>query len=458
MKPSRRELLSGMSAIALAPGCSKPKRNIAASDSGTTDTGTPAAAPAPERSSEPDTSWEPEGFIDEDRFPSGIQVGDVGPNSAIVSIWMTTDEAVLRQAEAVGAEWIEAREPTVVVRDGNRARIELTGLAADTPYCIFASDSEGRSRVTRFRTALGSDGWRQLTIGATACLKRNQPWANMSHVAATRPDLFMLLGDTVYADHANTLEEYQAYWAAALTTQGLKDVSALTSLIATWDDHEVMDSFEGLNTPIERHEMALEAFREGIPQREGEDGGIWRKLSWGKTADIFVLDSRGERDGESQYLSPAQMDWLKQGLRDSTARFKLIMNSVPITDYTPIFGAALESDRWQGYPAQRGELLDHIVANETEGVLWITGDFHCCTASRVDPEGGVAADQWEIMVGPGGSNLNIVADLVEPSTQFPLMFGAWASNLIHLDPGTGQVRVQWVGDDGEVIEQFEIQL
>jgi alkaline phosphatase D len=371
---------------------------------------------------------------------------------------MTTDEAVLRLARAVDGDWVEEGESTTAVRDGVRGRFELTGLSGDTPYCIFAHDGEGRSRVTRFRTALSADGWRQLTIGATSCLKRNQPWANMSHVAAAKPDLFMLLGDTVYADHAENLEQYQSYWAAALTTTGLQDVSASTSLIATWDDHEVMNNFEGLNTPIERRETALTAFREGIPQREGDGGVLWRKLSWGQTADIFVLDSRGERDGEAHYLSTAQLDWLKQGLSDSTARFKLIMNSVPITDYTSIFGAALEQDRWQGHPDQRGELLDHIVGNDIDGVLWITGDFHFCSASRVDPEGGVASDQWEIMVGPGGSNLNIVADLIEPSEQFPVLFGARSSNLIHLDPGTGHVRVQWVGDDGEVVEEFEIDI
>lgn len=458
MKPSRREMLSGLSAIALAPGCGKPKRRPGASDSGTTDTGSTPAAPAPERSPEPETPWEPEGPLDEERFPSGVQVGDVGADTAIVSVWMTIDEAEIRKAQAVDGEWVECGEPITAVRDGVRARLELTELTADTPYCIFATDGDGRSRVTRFRTALGPDGWRQITIGATSCLRRNQPWANMSHVAAARPDLFMLLGDTVYADHADTLEQYQDYWAAALTTQGLKDVSASSSLVATWDDHEVVNDFEGLNTPIERYEAALEAFRQAIPQRHGDGDGLWRKLSWGKTADIFVLDSRGERDGETQYLSPAQLDWLKQGLSDSTARFKLIMNSVPITDYTAIFGSAFESDRWQGYPAQRGELLDHIVGNEIEGILWITGDFHFCSASRVDAKDGVGTDQWEIMVGPGGSSLNVVADLVEPSEQFPLLFGAWSSSLIHLDPGTGQVRVQWVGDDGEVVEQFEVQL
>ena len=452
MKHSRRELLSGLSALALTPACStrKPSGTVPA------DTGEPKAVAAPERSPEPETLWEPEGAIDETRFPSGIQVGDAGPTSAILSVWMSGEEAVIRSARAIDDEWIEEAEPIAIERSGVRARVELTGLTADTAYCVFASDEEGRSRVTRFRTAVGAGGWRQLTIGATSCLRRNQPWANMSHVAAAKPDLFMLLGDTVYADRADNLEEYQAYWAAALTTQGLMDVSASTSLIATWDDHEVINDFEGLNTPTERKEVALEAFREAIPQRVGDEGGMWRKLSWGDTADIFVLDARGERDGEAQYLSPEQMEWLKRELINSAARFKLIMNSVPITDYINIFGAAFKDDRWQGYPDQRGEILDHIVGNEIEGVLWITGDFHLCTASRIDPEGGVAADLWEIMVGPGGSTINLVADLIEPSEQFPVLFGAWSSNLIHLDPGTGRVMVQWVGDEGEVVEQFEL--
>ena len=80
------------------------------------------------------------------------------------------------------------------------------------------------------------------------------------------------------------------------------------------------------------------------------------------------------------------------------------------------------------------------------------------TASRVDPPGGVAENQWEIMVGTGGSFLNIAAELLEPREQFPVIFAQWCSTLIHLDPGTGLARVEWVGDDGQIIEVFEIEL
>jgi len=412
--------------------------------------------PAPARTAEPEELWEPEGSVDEVAFPCGVQVGDVGPHGAQINVWMNVSEGEILLARAEVDEWVPLDDSTNVIRDGVCCQTEIGGLEPDTAYCVVARSEGVRSTVTRFRTALAEDGFRQMTIGAACCLGGNRPWPSLTHVAQARPDVFMLLGDTVYADRAETLEGYREYWEEALTTQGLLDVSANSSLIATWDDHEVVNNFEGLLTASDQFEAGLAAFREGLPQTEGRDGGIWRKLSWGQTADIFVLDGRGERDGETQYLSPEQLEWFKSELLASTARFKLIMNSVPITDYSPIFAEALADDRWQGYPEQRREILDHILAHEVEGVLWITGDFHMSTASRIDPPGGAAEELWEIMVGTGGSFLNIAAELLEPREQFPVIFAQWCSTLFHLDPGTGQVRVEWVGDDGSVLDTFEI--
>ena len=454
MKPTRRSLLTGFSALALTPAC-----GTGAKREGGSDTGDPSEPqPDPVRSAEPDVLWEPSGDVDLEAFPSGVQVGDVMPDAALLSVWTSEDEVTVELAAADGEGWTPVGVLLTLTRSGVCAQGELTGLEADTAYCVVVSAGGRRSAVSRFRTALAPDASRQLTIGATSCLHSNHPWKNMSAVAALKPDAFLFLGDTVYADGAEDLDGYRWFWERALTTQGMIDVTASTSVIATWDDHEVTNDFEGLRTPEARVEAALTAFREGLPQRIGGLGGLWRKLSWGRAADIFVLDGRGERDGEEQYLSPAQMEWLKTELEASNARFKLIMNSVPITDYAPIFAQALVRDRWQGYPEQRREILDHIVANDLQGVLWITGDFHMCTASRLDSAEGLASDLWEIMVGPGGSFLNIAAQLVEPSDQFPVIFAEYCSTVIHLDPGTGLVQVEWVGDDGEVIESVEINL
>jgi alkaline phosphatase D len=451
MKPTRRDLVAGVSAIALTPGCLKG-RNVMS------DTATPVV-PAPARTPEPDELWVPSGAFVEGLFPSGIQVGDVSPTDGLVSVWSDEVAATIRLAVENGDGWAPIDGQFELEFSDGSGQVMVDGLNPDTAYCVVAESPNGRSAVTRFRTALAEDGWRILTIGATSCLRRNQPWRSMSHVAAGRPDMFLLLGDTVYADGAHTVEEYRAYWQAARTTKGLQDVSQATSLVATWDDHEVMNDFEGRASPVERVDAALTAFREAIPQRRGPDGAsIWRRLSWGATADVFVLDSRGERDGESEYLSIEQMDWLKTELKASSARFKLVLNSVPITDYSDIFGEVLIADRWGGYPDQRTELLAHIEGESIGGVLWITGDFHFCCASRVDRTGAPAENQWEVMVGPGGSTLNIAAHLIEPTEQFPVIFAEWSTSQITLDPGVGTAHIQWVGDDGSVLEEITLQL
>jgi len=451
MKPTRREVLAGATAMAVAPGCIKEAETV--------DSGSPSDGPAPLRSPEPDSLWDPGGDIDLSRFPSGLQVGDVGPNSALVSLHSTTDGITIHLAQGQTDDWVAMEDHIAIEVQDSRGRTTLEGLKPDTAYCVVATDGDVRSTVSRFRTALDSDGWRVLTIGATSCLYANQPWRNMSHVAAERPDMFCFLGDTVYADSAQTLEQYRSHWRRALTTQGLLDVSQNTSMIATWDDHEVVNDFEGRNASPDRVAAALQAFREAMPQRAGPNGeSLWRKLSWGATADVFVLDSRGERDGDSEYLSRTQMDWLKSELSASSARFKIIMNSVPITDYSDVFGPFLERDRWTGYPDQRTEILGHIEVEAIEGVLWLTGDFHCCSAARIGLAGELGDGMWEVMVGPGGSMLNIAATYMEPTEQFPVIFAEWTSSLLTLDPGLGTATIQWVGDAGDVLASIDITL
>ncbi len=173
--------------------------------------------------------------------------------------------------------------------------------------------------------------------------------------------------------------------------------------------------------------------------------------------DVFVLESRAERVlEEGIYLSREQLDWLKAGLSASTARFKIILNSVPITDYYDALGSLAEEDRWSGYPEQREELLTHTA--DIPGVLWISGDLHWGAINSVDPVGGIAAAQWEVLAGPGGSPLNIAAELVVSREQYPVLFAAWNHTRFSCDPGTGVISVSFIGDDGAVIHELDLQL
>jgi alkaline phosphatase D len=291
-------------------------------------------------------------------------------------------------------------------------------------------------------------------------MKGNQPWPNLSFAAAEAFDLFLLLGDTVYADGAVTQAEYRAFWTAAMGTTGLQDLFASTSVIATWDDHEVGNDWsiddEGME---EQATTALAAFKEAIPVGDGGGwAGIWRSLRWGDTLEVFVLECRAERR-DGLYVSAEQLAWLERALLASTARFKLIANSVPITDFADTsLGDYFTEQRWQGHAEQRSEILSFILDNQIGGVLWLAGDFHFGLLARIDASGGPGEDAWEVLAGPSGSFLNPIVETLDDVDRFPVAFGAWNYTKFVADPGLGTIDVQWIGDDGTVIAERTLEV
>lgn len=442
---TRRSLLQGIAASSMLVGCTKN------SDTGSlTGIGLREEEPAP---------WQPSETESRALFPYGVRVGDATTDSAIVAIYTTEDVSTIsfQLQKAEGTGWVETQEDSVDLVEGH-GQIEITGLDTDTAYSIMflSADGSSRSQVTRFRTALSDDDWRIVTFGATSCLGGNLPWPNLTRAKDDQYDFFCMLGDTVYAN-ATSKSRYWDYWDYALKQDGLYDLFSSCSVVSTWDDHEIVNNFNWNEFPDaqERFENALWAFRRGLPQRQGPDGQIWHKISHGKVLDIFVLDCRGERRG-TKYISDEQMDWLKEELQASNARFKIMMNSVPITDYEALLQSTEADDRWQGFSEQRLEILGFIEDSTVEGLLWITGDFHMGCISKVGAIGDVGSSMYEVMAGPSGSFLNPIGDFIIETEQYLLGFSQWNHTRFVCNPETGEVLVQFVGDDGAVIEEMSL--
>jgi phosphodiesterase/alkaline phosphatase D-like protein len=448
MKPDRRQFLAGAGALA-ATACD------------------PAAAPptdpqpAPDRAPEP-APWVPSESLDPAAFPGGVQVGDAGVDAAIVSV--RTDEPLLELVvmAADGDGWVEVvRESDLAAADGGLQR-EIGGLEADTAYTVVFLVGDRRSATARFRTAFTDPGLRKVVFAATSCLGSGNPtWENLSRIAAFDPDFTLLLGDTVYADGAVTQADYRAEWAAAYANPNLQALFARSGVIATWDDHEVANNWrigdgDALHAGVtaDQVDIALAAFREAMPMREGPGGsGLWRSIAWGPV-EVFVLDSRGER-GDGRIVSEEQLAWIGEALRASGAVFKLVLASVHVTDHAELMSTGAADDRWQGYPAQRDALVAAIA--EVPGTFVITGDMHYGGIQRIDPEGGPAADKWEIAAGPAGSSLfpfDAVAQIGGGvPAQYDVVLESWSSCVFVADPGLGTLTVQFIGDDGAILAE-----
>lgn len=118
---------------------------------------------------------------------------------------------------------------------------------------------------------------------------------------------------------------------------------------AIWDDHEVRDNFSG---PFDPHMPAgRQAFREYWPiaSPKEEPNRLYRSVRYGADLELFILDTRQYRsrnedqDGpDKTMLGSTQLQWLLDGLHTSTATWKVIATSVPLS----IVKGGVGNDGW----------------------------------------------------------------------------------------------------------------
>ncbi|MEX2196240.1 MAG: alkaline phosphatase D family protein, partial [Thermoleophilaceae bacterium] len=170
-------------------------------------------------------------------------------------------------------------------------------------------------------------------------------------------------------------------------------------LHSCWDDHEVQNTYSGgdpdggdadysaipvgipqfppFQYSVKRRDAAYRAFFQSMPTFTIGRQRLYHKATFGRHVDLFVLDERQYRSVASRrFLGADQSEFLRSGLTQSSASWKVIANAVMIMG-----GGG--SDSWEGFPAEREALLGVISQNEVQDVVFITGDMHACIAGDV---------------------------------------------------------------------------
>lgn len=406
---------------------------------------------------------------DPDAFDLGVQAGEMTDRSVLFWTHAATGEAVELCVWPEGEHAAPERRPIVVqASSGGFVHELVTDLAPETwyRYAFLTGDRTRRSTVGRVRTAPSSEGGGRLLVGSLACTSSGYlPYTAVELLAREPLDFFVHAGDMSYNDGARTLEDFRAKWRATLDSAGYRALLASTGAYFTWDDHEVTNDFDAElleQWGAEFSAAAREAYFESGPKRRNAAGGLWQSFRWGQTAEIFVLDCRGERRPSTltserpQFVSDAQLDWLCEGLAASRAHFKVIVTSVPIGRLSDELFAS-PRDRWEGYGAQREELLGFIDEHAVENVWFFSGDLHMGLVHRVD-RAGRDARLWEVCSGPGGQSthdggLFYSGDAATYERVFPPDQVVYASpdvayTTFEFDPSSNSVRVRFVNVEG----------
>ena len=150
------------------------------------------------------------------------------------------------------------------------------------------------------------------------------------------------------------------------------------------DDHEVENNYSDNlppPQPLQRY-AGYRAASEWIPRvvNKRDRFRIFRRVPLNANAELFLIDTRQYRQGSADGLprqhprADAQMAWLLAALKSSTARWKIIVQQMPVAaDPT---GSGARTDGWDGFPEDRALLLGEIERNGIPNVVFLTGDAH----------------------------------------------------------------------------------
>ncbi|RAJ58270.1 alkaline phosphatase D [Streptomyces sp. Amel2xB2] len=384
--------------------------------------------------------------IDKDPFTLGVASGDPRPDSVVLWTRLAPepyepDGGLPREPVAVRWELARDKGFTRDVRSGettahpefnHAVHVVPEGLSPRTGYYYRFRTGIWTSTVGRTRTApSAADASGSLRFAAVSCQAYHDGYFTaLGHLAREEDvDAVLHLGDYLYeyavdahgGDRADptlqlpdrfnketvTLEDYRLRYALYHRDPDLQAAHAAHPWIVTWDDHEVENNYAD-ETPegsppeafLARRAAAYRAYYENLPLRppqqpSGSSLQLYRRLQFGRLAQLDILDGRQHRDDQSAgdgwkvptdettrpdrtMLGTAQERWLADGWESSRAVWNVVPQQTVLSRRRNRTSGPypLSMDAWDGYPAARGRFLDAARKAGVTNLAVLTGDVH----------------------------------------------------------------------------------
>lgn len=371
-------------------------------------------------------------------FMHGIASGDPTPSSLIIWTRVTPDtygddvevQYRVKDGPGIGADIVASGSITASDDSDYTVKLDVTGLESNTYYYYYFFTLQGATPLGRGKTAgLAADADQHLRFGIVSCSNYQGGYFNAYEKLAQRADLDAVihLGDYFYEyaeggygydsllmdrghdpDHEIlTLLDYRTRYSFYRLDEDLQEIHRQHSFITIWDDHEIAN--DGYKDGAENHDdstegpwedrvaAAKQAYFEWMPIRDESTQKIYRTLDYGNLTELIMIDTRFHgrelqvdsitdplfNDPDRTMLGQDQLNWFQDELTNSTAQWKVVGNQVIfaqllLAPLDPLFPGAVNQflDIWDGYPAERLKIIDHVEDNDIDNIVMITGDFH----------------------------------------------------------------------------------
>ncbi len=303
-------------------------------------------------------------------------------------------------------------------------------------------------------------------IAFGSCFHQDNPPQVWNAILAENPEVFLFLGDNVYAD---TLEPdvMRATYAKLEAVDGYRKLRAHCPILAMWDDHDYGYNDAGAEHPKKRDAQSIfvDFFADPPESPRHTREGVYDAKVFGPPArrvQVILLDTRYFRgplrtrgilksatstntgpyvpndDPAATMLGEAQWSWLAEQLKIE-AELRIIVSSVQLLAEDHGY------EKWMNLPLERERLFSLIRSSKADGVLIVSGDRHSAELSRIDDAVGYP------LFDLTSSSLNRPRTPVPESNRHRVDAAlAGTSENIFFAPNFGMILIDWEKKDPTV--------
>lgn len=221
-------------------------------------------------------------------------------------------------------------------------------------------------------------------IAFGSCNYDHKPQPHWQVIADAKPDVWIWLGDIVYA-RAGDVGDLARRYRSLKENAGYMALRRQTRVLGVYDNHDFIVGKDRQANRLESQRLLLDFLDEpaGSPRRQ--QAGAYAAYTFGpngKRVKIILLDGRFHLASPgSDVLGAEQWAWLEQQLTDSSADVHLIGTGVQVIPTEHGY------DKWGDLGGARKRLLGLVAKTKPRNLIFLTGDRHLGEISRLTDTG-----------------------------------------------------------------------